>query len=382
MNYEKIYNNLCKSRKFRGVETEVGYEVHHIKPRSFGGSDSKSNLVKLTYREHFIAHKLLVKINNGSKKYKMIYALRLLSGKNKFLSSREYSRLRGLEYESCFLNGVYFINPAVLPKDLLYGSNPLEEVILRLHMLDIDKFFIPKEKRFYHQGTFYKYDKYLKNLRDMNFVSSQRYSKYAIYTINPEWELLKSLKGVSIGERSIDFDDKQFGFVKGLRKGYCIFNNEKFLNPMRPRSKISLENLSNSAGVRDSLPVKEPELCVVTYESDEVSLLEDDFKSYLSLQRYSRKKFNSYLLSFEFICNQRLIFSLEKNGSYRGMSVTIKKKCVKYFCEKYNYVYESGGDREGDIIVKSLMIPRERIENQCFNHSNLYDGVDIIGLRD
>lgn len=62
MNYEKIYKDLCESRKYRGTKREYGYEVHHILPRCMGGSDSKSNLVKLTFKEHYLAHKLLVKI--------------------------------------------------------------------------------------------------------------------------------------------------------------------------------------------------------------------------------------------------------------------------------------------------------------------------------
>lgn len=41
----------------------LGYsENHHIIPRSMGGTNSKDNLVRLTGREHFIAHLLLHKI--------------------------------------------------------------------------------------------------------------------------------------------------------------------------------------------------------------------------------------------------------------------------------------------------------------------------------
>lgn len=40
----------------------VGYEKHHILPRSLGGSDDETNLVYLTYREHYIAHRMLFNI--------------------------------------------------------------------------------------------------------------------------------------------------------------------------------------------------------------------------------------------------------------------------------------------------------------------------------
>jgi hypothetical protein len=59
MNYERIYNQLIEKRKSSNLDGYV--EKHHILPRSLGGSDSEDNLVKLTAREHFIAHLLLAK---------------------------------------------------------------------------------------------------------------------------------------------------------------------------------------------------------------------------------------------------------------------------------------------------------------------------------
>lgn len=57
-----------------------GYsEVHHILPRSLGGGDEPSNLVKLTYREHFLAHWLLTKIYDGAARSAMVYALHCMS---------------------------------------------------------------------------------------------------------------------------------------------------------------------------------------------------------------------------------------------------------------------------------------------------------------
>lgn len=60
MNYEAHYNTLIKRGKERVLS---GYtETHHILPRCMGGGDDPENLVKLTPEEHFIAHKLLVKM--------------------------------------------------------------------------------------------------------------------------------------------------------------------------------------------------------------------------------------------------------------------------------------------------------------------------------
>jgi hypothetical protein len=65
MNYQKIYDNLVHKRQ---NEPATGYvERHHIVMRSMGGSDEHYNIVKLTGREHWIAHALLFKIHRNSK---------------------------------------------------------------------------------------------------------------------------------------------------------------------------------------------------------------------------------------------------------------------------------------------------------------------------
>lgn len=54
--YEKLINRA----KVRIIEGYV--EKHHIVPKCLGGSNSNDNLVKLTGREHYLAHQLLVKL--------------------------------------------------------------------------------------------------------------------------------------------------------------------------------------------------------------------------------------------------------------------------------------------------------------------------------
>jgi len=62
MNYQKIYNNIIERANGREIVKKTYYEKHHIIPRCLGGSDNNINIVKLTAREHFIAHLCLVKI--------------------------------------------------------------------------------------------------------------------------------------------------------------------------------------------------------------------------------------------------------------------------------------------------------------------------------
>lgn len=64
MNYKKIYDALVARAKPRGLnKNSVDFysEIHHIVPKSIGGTDNPNNLVMFTGREHFIAHMLLWK---------------------------------------------------------------------------------------------------------------------------------------------------------------------------------------------------------------------------------------------------------------------------------------------------------------------------------
>jgi HNH endonuclease len=98
MNYKNIYNTIIESAKFR--KKFQGSERHHIIPRSCGGSNDLDNLVYLTAREHFICHRLLVKIYKDDLifKKKMIYALwwmcKTSRQKNVIVSSRIYEQTR------------------------------------------------------------------------------------------------------------------------------------------------------------------------------------------------------------------------------------------------------------------------------------------------
>jgi hypothetical protein len=93
--YEKIYNRLImKALSEERYKNENYYERHHIIPRSFGGGD-QNNTVLLTLREHFVAHKLLVRMNEGEKRAKMAVALFMMSNTRGIrISSRLYEEER------------------------------------------------------------------------------------------------------------------------------------------------------------------------------------------------------------------------------------------------------------------------------------------------
>ncbi len=98
--YEKWYKNITDSAKHRITKNYT--EKHHILPKSLGGSDSVTNLVYLTAREHFICHWLLTKIyTEGEEHWKMINAFRMMRAENPKqkryttkITARVYSNLK------------------------------------------------------------------------------------------------------------------------------------------------------------------------------------------------------------------------------------------------------------------------------------------------
>ena len=79
--------------------TGDGFENHHILPKCFGGINDESNRVFLTPREHFVAHKLLVYIYEGTKRAKMCYALKRMCGNHSktqdlLMSARMFENVR------------------------------------------------------------------------------------------------------------------------------------------------------------------------------------------------------------------------------------------------------------------------------------------------
>lgn len=92
MNYIKIYTALIERARDRNLD---GYtEKHHIIPRCVGGSDHKDNIVKLTAREHFVAHLLLIKIYAGNYRLVKAAAMMCMGQKERKINNRIYGYLR------------------------------------------------------------------------------------------------------------------------------------------------------------------------------------------------------------------------------------------------------------------------------------------------
>jgi len=98
--YSHWYYSIITNAKARVLSKEVYTESHHILPKSLGGNNSKDNLARLTAREHYIVHRLLIKmILDPASKRKMQFALNAFrrSSKNQqrsTLTSKQYEIIR------------------------------------------------------------------------------------------------------------------------------------------------------------------------------------------------------------------------------------------------------------------------------------------------
>lgn len=99
MNYQKIYNDICKRGQERILPKEVYTEKHHIVPKCMQGTNDKSNLTVLTAREHFLVHLILARKlypNNPKLWTAMHYMInkKASGGKRYIGNSHDYERLR------------------------------------------------------------------------------------------------------------------------------------------------------------------------------------------------------------------------------------------------------------------------------------------------
>jgi len=103
MDYQKIYNSIIENARLENRNKGISeyYESHHIIPRCMGGNNNKSNLILLTAKEHFIAHRLLTLIYpDNNKLVRALWAMSTMKNNIQIryiISSRTYENLK-IEY--------------------------------------------------------------------------------------------------------------------------------------------------------------------------------------------------------------------------------------------------------------------------------------------
>ena len=93
--YKKWHDSIIAKAKHRILE---GYkEVHHIIPKSCGGTNDKDNLVPLTAREHYIVHMLLPFCVIKKYRFKMIKGFMYMNVKPK--TTQRFYKINSKMYE-------------------------------------------------------------------------------------------------------------------------------------------------------------------------------------------------------------------------------------------------------------------------------------------
>ena len=59
MDWKRVYMQIIVRARTRVIQKGIYREMHHIVPTCLGGQNVKENKVELTYREHFICHRIL-----------------------------------------------------------------------------------------------------------------------------------------------------------------------------------------------------------------------------------------------------------------------------------------------------------------------------------
>jgi hypothetical protein len=131
MDYQKIYDRIINRaildnrKKCDGIY----YESHHIIPRCMGGTNKSSNLVLLTAKEHYMAHRLLCEIYPDNNKLR--YALwMMINGSTKYkryiTSNGIYSKLKE-EYSKSITGRIYSVDSRKKMSESAKNRRPMSD---------------------------------------------------------------------------------------------------------------------------------------------------------------------------------------------------------------------------------------------------------------
>ncbi len=186
MNYQKIYMSIIEKRQ---KNYPIGYyEIHHIIPKSLGGTDKLENLVKLTAREHFICHLLLTKIyeNDITSYYKMLKGFMMMlvcksELQNRFISSRKYEFIREQYSIAQSLSQTGNLNSQF---NTMWITNPVTEKSKKIFVNDeIPEGWI-KGRSFYTEKSLLKKKQILEKEKEKQDRIIQLHDYYLIYKEN------------------------------------------------------------------------------------------------------------------------------------------------------------------------------------------------------
>lgn len=245
MDYQKIYNSLIeKARsKTRKKSRDIYYENHHILPKSLGGDNSKKNLILLTAKEHFVAHKLLLEIYNNKE---MIYAFFRMTHFSKKHHKRDY-KISSREFERL----------KILLSDTVKQNWEDEEYRLKT-LESIEKFWDSDENRI-RNGEFTKKNFQNEDTRNKHKNSQQR-----------RFEKLEEHDKLSIGLKKYYENPEAIQKNKDIQKEYWKDKkkpnegrefSEEWIENIKKGQKKRFENLDERKKVSDFVKNQPPLVC-------------------------------------------------------------------------------------------------------------------------
>jgi hypothetical protein len=125
-------------------------ETHHIIPRCLGGSDAKENLIKLTLREHFLAHWLLWKAYLGH--LPLASAFLQMNNKNSKTHKPFQGRITSRTYEQLKTQAYKMVSELMTDKVHLKDENGDIIVMTKEQYASQDQY------KFHTTGKIYVYD--------------------------------------------------------------------------------------------------------------------------------------------------------------------------------------------------------------------------------
>lgn len=133
MNYQRIYDQIIESA-INNPKPDLYKENHHVVPRCMGGTNESSNIVKLTARQHFIAHWLLFKIYRTTKLAHAWFSMCRIGRKqdDRKINSKHFDRVRKIRSKLLSENSRG-------EKNHFYGKRHSDEILQRIREKNIGK---------------------------------------------------------------------------------------------------------------------------------------------------------------------------------------------------------------------------------------------------
>jgi hypothetical protein len=206
--YTVWYFNIINRAQQREI---IGYfEKHHIIPKSLGGSNQKSNLVKLTAREHLICHLLLTKMTSGTANHKMVRAMFLMSTRGT-INSRLYESLRK----------TYSLNRKLEQtgeKNHFYGKSHTKESIDKMKTSIQDSLTKERRAKIKYARTKWRHNQANK---DLWAIADKLYDTWKVIETPHCFHTVAKQHGVS--------KDSIHGIIDNFVKGWIPYNDNDWL---------------------------------------------------------------------------------------------------------------------------------------------------------